>query len=149
MALYKRGIKLLIGNVTLIANDDALLEIQFKKSIINDSSPVLDQAEDELLRYCSGEIEKFETPISLTGTNFQIKCWKQLLKIPFGKTISYKEEAIKVGGPNYCRAVAGANNKNKLPIIVPCHRVIGSDGRLVGYAGGLKLKERLLLIESK
>jgi methylated-DNA-[protein]-cysteine S-methyltransferase len=148
MTLYKRGIKLLIGNITLVADDDALLEIKFSKSIYKDKSTVLDLAEAELIQYFEGKIKKFKTPIKLIGTEFQVKCWKVLNKIEYGKTISYKQEAMKLGGANYSRAVAGANNKNKLPVIVCCHRVIGSDGNLVGYAGGLKLKERLLLIES-
>ena len=92
--------------------------------------------------------KKFNLPLSLLGSDFQIKCWQELIKIEYGKTISYKEQALAFRGANYARAVAGANNKNKLPIIIPCHRVIGSDGSLVGYAGGLKVKEQLLIIEN-
>lgn len=148
MALYKRGIKLLIGDITIVANANALLEIQFVKSSYNDSSSILDLTQAELESYCKGQLQNFSVPIQLEGTEFQKKCWKELSLIPYGQTISYKEQAIKLGGANYCRAVAGANNKNKLAIIIPCHRVIGSDGALVGYAGGLACKESLLSIEA-
>lgn len=149
MALYTRGIKSAVGNFTLIANDNALLSLEFKFSKKNDTSQILDQAEKELTHYFAGELKIFKTPLAPKGTEFQKKCWKQLQMIHYGKTISYKEQAIKIAGPTYTRAVAGANNKNPLPIIIPCHRVIGSDGSLVGYAGGLELKEKLLNIELK
>jgi methylated-DNA-[protein]-cysteine S-methyltransferase len=138
-----------IGALKIEANDSALLKIEFKKTKRNDESKVLDLASKELELYFLGKLKKFKVPIKMFGTDFQIKCWKELKKIKYGKTISYKEEAIKLGGPNYARAVAGANNKNHLPIIVPCHRVIGSNGSLVGYAGGLKIKEMLLSLEGE
>ncbi|MFT6630425.1 MAG: methylated-DNA-[protein]-cysteine S-methyltransferase [Bacteriovoracaceae bacterium] len=138
-----------IGALKIEANDSALLKIEFKKTKRNDESKVLDLASKELELYFLGKLKKFTVPIKMFGTDFQIKCWKELKKIKYGKTISYKEEAIKLGGPNYARAVAGANNKNHLPIIVPCHRVIGSNGSLVGYAGGLKIKEMLLSLEGE
>jgi methylated-DNA-[protein]-cysteine S-methyltransferase len=136
-----------IGALKIEANDSALLKVEFKKTKRNDESKVLDLASKELELYFLGKLKKFTVPIKMFGTDFQIKCWKELKKIQYGKTISYKEEAIKLGGPNYARAVAGANNKNHLPIIIPCHRVIGSNGSLVGYAGGLKIKEMLLNLE--
>ena len=138
-----------IGALKIEANDSALLKIEFKKTKRNDESKVLDLASKELELYFLGQLKKFTVPIKMFGTDFQIKCWKELKKIKYGKTISYKEEAIKLGGSNYARAVAGANNKNHLPIIVPCHRVIGSNGSLVGYAGGLKIKEMLLNLEGE
>ena len=147
MTLYKRGIKFLIGEITLIANDHSLIEIQFKKSTKNDESTVLDIAEKEIKLFCEGKLKKFTVPFEMNGTEFQKKCWNKLLAIPYGEVISYKEQALKLGGENYCRAVAGANNKNKLPIIIPCHRVIGHDGKLVGYAGGINLKKKLLEVE--
>ncbi len=83
----------------------------------------------------------------MDGTEFQKKVWKELLNIPYGKTMTYKEQAEKIANKNYVRAVAGANNKNKIPIIIPCHRIIGSDGSLVGYAAGIKVKKYLLAHE--
>ena len=148
MALYTRGINFLSYNLTLIANEDFLIEVKFKKTNHNDCSRILDIAQKELLLYSQGVLKKFNIPIKLEGSKFQLKCWEKLLDIPYGKTVSYKEQAILVGGVNYSRAVAGANNKNKLPIIVPCHRVIGSNGKLVGYAGGLELKQSLVSLEA-
>ena len=83
------------------------------------------------------------------GTDFQQKVWKALEDIPYGETLSYKDIAIKIGNPKACKAVGMANNKNNLPILVPCHRVIGSNGKLVGYSSGLDIKLKLLELESK
>lgn len=138
-----------IGNLTLTASESALISIEFKGTEHRDTSGVLIQAMDELQRYFEGSLTGFNTPLDIQGSHFQRRCWDELLKIPYGNTISYKAEAIKLGGANYARAVAGANNKNKLPIMIPCHRVIGNDGSLVGYAGGLDIKRKLLDIEKK
>jgi methylated-DNA-[protein]-cysteine S-methyltransferase len=102
----------------------------------------------ELKNYLSGDLKAFITPIDLEGTSFQKKVWKELLAIPYGESYTYKDIALKVGGSNYSRAVGMANNKNPLPIIIPCHRVIGSSGKLVGYALGLDIKQKLLSLES-
>lgn len=99
--------------------------------------------------YFSGKRKKFDVSIVLEGTEFRKKVWKELMNIPYGETCSYKDIAIKIGNPKACRAVGGANNKNKIPIIIPCHRVIGTGGKLVGYAGGLHIKELLLENERK
>jgi methylated-DNA-[protein]-cysteine S-methyltransferase len=146
---YVRQLATPVGLLRIEANDSALIKIEFKKTKRDDSSKVLDLASKELTSYFKGNLKKFSVPIEMFGTEFQVRCWKELSKIKYGKTISYKEEAIKLGGPNYARAVAGANNKNHLPIIIPCHRVIGSDGSLVGYASGLKVKQILLDIEKE
>ncbi len=148
MKFFTRQLSSPVGPLTLMANHDALISIEFKATKKNDESPVLDIACKELALYFAGELTQFKTPLQINGTQFQKKCWDALQEIPYGETISYKEEAIKLGGSNYARAVAGANNKNVLPIIIPCHRVIGHDGSLVGYAGGLKIKENLLELES-
>lgn len=147
MTVYVTQIDSKVGSLRLEASDEGLVSIQFKKTKKRDNHPVLKQASKELEEYFEGQLKKFKTPLVLGGTEFQKKCWNELLAIPYGETISYKEQAIKLGGSNYARAVAGANNKNNLPIIIPCHRVIGSNGALVGYAGGLKVKEQLLSIE--
>ncbi|MCT4597898.1 MAG: methylated-DNA--[protein]-cysteine S-methyltransferase [Vallitalea sp.] len=99
---------------------------------------------NELNEYISGERKVFSVKLNLEGTEFQKKVWNELIKIPYGKLYTYKQIATLVGNENASRAVGTANNKNPIPIIIPCHRVIGSNGKLVGYAGGLKLKEQLI-----
>ncbi|HSD64345.1 MAG TPA: methylated-DNA--[protein]-cysteine S-methyltransferase [Ignavibacteriaceae bacterium] len=101
----------------------------------------------QLDEYFKRERNKFDIPLDLSGTDFQLKVWKELSKIPFGKVMSYKEIAGKVGGSSYVRAVGRANSQNPVPIIIPCHRVIESGGRLGGYSGGIEIKEKLLELE--
>ncbi|HKB87723.1 MAG TPA: methylated-DNA--[protein]-cysteine S-methyltransferase [Ignavibacteriaceae bacterium] len=97
--------------------------------------------------YFKRERKKFDIPLDITGTDFQINVWKELSKIPYGKVLSYKEIAEKVGGLNYVRAVGRANGRNPVPIIIPCHRVIETNGKLGGYSGGTGIKEKLLELE--
>jgi methylated-DNA-[protein]-cysteine S-methyltransferase len=101
----------------------------------------------QLQAYFAGERQAFDLPLSLDGTPFQQAVWRELQKIPYGKTASYGEIARAIGKPNAVRAVGAANGRNPLPIVIPCHRVIGSDGSLTGYGGGLPIKETLLLLE--
>lgn len=101
----------------------------------------------ELKEYFSGRRKSFSVPLDLRGTPFQIKVWKALMEIPYGETVSYKYIAERVENPKGSRAVGMANNKNKIPIIIPCHRIIGADGRLVGYGGGIDIKIKLLELE--
>ena len=101
-------------------------------------------AYQQVMEYLSGQRRSFDFPYRLTGTDFQQRVWQALCKIPYGQTATYKEIAAAVGNPNACRAVGMANNRNPITMVVPCHRVIGSNGTLVGYAGGLKVKEWLL-----
>jgi methylated-DNA--[protein]-cysteine S-methyltransferase len=105
------------------------------------------ELEKQLKEYFAKERKEFTLPITLVGTPFQEEVWKVLQTIPYGETRTYKEQAIAVGNPKGVRAVANANSKNRLSIIVPCHRVIGSNGTLTGYAGGLSRKEFLLNLE--
>lgn len=105
------------------------------------------KAEQELLEYFAGKRKEFDLPLHLEGTPFQLKVWNALLTIPYGETRSYKEIAESIGNEKACRAVGMANNRNSVMILVPCHRVIGADGGLVGYGGGLPLKEKLLELE--
>ena len=107
----------------------------------------LNQLKQELLTYMQGKLTLFTVPLEITGTDFQKKVWKELQQIPYGKSISYKELAQKINQPKATRAVGGANNKNKLHILIPCHRVIGANNQLVGYAGGLENKKWLLETE--
>lgn len=128
-----------------------LKDIKVKRKIINSSKKIetkeIKKAYIELKEYFEGGRKVFDIPIKLNGTNFQKKVWEELLKIPYGETKSYLDIAKSIGNPKACRAVGMANNKNKIIIIVPCHRVIGSNKKLVGYAGGLDVKEKLLNLE--
>lgn len=105
------------------------------------------EAIDQLNRYFNGKLAKFTCPIELLGTPFQVRVWKELTKIPYGTTINYKQLARRIGTSRGFQAVGRANAANPLPIIVPCHRVIGADGSLVGYSSGIKTKEFLLKLE--
>ncbi len=102
----------------------------------------------QLVAYFKGDLKKFDLPLLLEGTDFQKAAWKQLLKIPYGQTISYGEQARRMKNPRACRAVGGANRANPIAIIVPCHRVIGSGGKLTGFGGGLDIKDQLLSLEN-
>ncbi|MEZ3591584.1 MAG: methylated-DNA--[protein]-cysteine S-methyltransferase [Muribaculaceae bacterium] len=110
-------------------------------------SPVLEMAARQLDEYFAGTRREFDVPLLFVGTDFQKKVWNELLKIPFGKTVSYGELAAKIGKPRAVRAVANANGANAMSIFVPCHRVIGSDSSLTGYGGGLEAKKYLLELE--
>ncbi len=114
-----------------------------------EETALLVRAKTQLEEYFLGKRKKFDLPINPKGTDFQQKVWKNLVKIPYGKTWTYKELAEESGNVKACRAVGGANNKNPIAIFVPCHRVIGADGKLVGYAGGLSVKQKLLELEAK
>lgn len=103
----------------------------------------------QLEAYFAGTLEEFDVPLTPEGTPFQQKVWKNLCDIPFGETISYGELARRIGNPSASRAVGLANGTNPIPIIIPCHRVIGSNGKLTGYGGGLPIKEKLLALERK
>lgn len=133
----------------LVATETHLINIQFtqpQKALLQ-TTELLSMATIQLDEYFQGKRTIFSLPFKLTGTPFQLVVWKELQNIPYGKTTSYKEIAQKINKPKACRAVGMANNKNPLPIIIPCHRVIGSNGKLIGYAGGLKLKNYLLELE--
>ncbi|MBS1545807.1 MAG: methylated-DNA--[protein]-cysteine S-methyltransferase [Bacteroidetes bacterium] len=112
-------------------------------------SPVIEQAKAQLNAYFAGERTTFNLPVRMVGTDFQQRVWKALLTVPFGTTMSYAELTVKVAEPAAIRAVASANGANALSIMVPCHRIIGSNGELTGYAGGLEVKRRLLKLEGK
>lgn len=108
---------------------------------------ILDTAIRQLAEYFAGKRRSFSMPLAVEGTEFQRLTWSTLRNVPYGTTISYRELAARMGRPEAVRAVAAANGRNPLPIVVPCHRVIGSDGRLTGYAGGLEIKRALLELE--
>ncbi len=110
-------------------------------------TPLLREAAKQLNEYLAGKRKVFDLPLDPGGTQFQKAVWKALTRIPFGETRTYKNIAESVGNPKACRAVGMANNKNPIAILIPCHRVIGADGKLVGYAGGLDIKKKLLELE--
>ncbi|MCH8033475.1 MAG: methylated-DNA--[protein]-cysteine S-methyltransferase [Bacteroidetes bacterium] len=142
---------------TFITSTSGIREIIFnlEKDNSNLANTIQLQPEDpdmfnvypQLKEYFSGERKQFNLPLEIEGTEFQKRVWNELLKIPYGKTISYKELAVRLGDEKVIRAAASANGSNPLPIVIPCHRVIGSDGSLIGYGGGVKIKEKLLILE--
>ncbi|PYJ53323.1 MAG: cysteine methyltransferase [Verrucomicrobia bacterium] len=133
----------------LIAGDDAGLEAQPQRSDPawrEDAAPLTETIR-QLQAYFAGELENFNLPLAPEGTQFQMEVWRRLCDIPYGQTISYGELARRVGNPKASRAVGLANGSNPIPIVIPCHRVIGSNGKLTGYGGGLPIKEKLLALE--
>lgn len=139
-----------IGYFTIGCRDDAVTNMVFGERELNGQycrSDILDKAYIQLTEYLEGRRKNFDLKLCPAGTEFQKRVWKQLCKIDYGKTVSYKDIAQSLGNPGLCRAVGRANNKNPIMIFIPCHRVIGRDGSLTGYAGGLKLKEMLINME--
>ena len=110
-------------------------------------TPLLERGRVELAEYFQGKRREFDLPLAPKGTPFQQKVWSELAKVPYGTVVTYGELAARVGSPKACRAVGQANHNNPLPIFLPCHRVVGANGSLTGYAGGLELKQWLLRLE--
>lgn len=137
------------GILKLFMNDTAHLSESSSITQLHPDDPYLFGTFTQLKEYFKTERKKFELPLDLRGTEFQLKVWKQLQKISYGKTVSYKQIALALGDANSVRAVGGANGANPVPIIVPCHRVINSNGSLGGYTGGVHLKGKLLELEGK
>ncbi len=142
-----------LGIAKITGDNEGVAEIKIEDQNIefqenNDLPDTILQAKSQLREYFEKKRKNFDFKINPQGTQFQKKVWKALLEIPFGKTSSYMELSKKLGDPKAIRAVASANGKNPLWVVVPCHRVIGSDGSLTGYAGGLNRKKWLLELES-
>jgi len=112
-------------------------------------SAILDDAARQITEFVNGERTTFDLPLSVTGTQFQMRVWNIIQTIPFGHTLSYGEIGHRLGNKKMARAVGGAANANPVPLIIPCHRVIGANGRLTGFAGGLKMKKCLLTLEKE
>ncbi|HPP31872.1 MAG TPA: methylated-DNA--[protein]-cysteine S-methyltransferase [Soehngenia sp.] len=153
MTKYAYSFESRIANLTIYEVDNKIVRIEFNEENIDknykyEMTPTIKNAIREIEEYLDGDRKIFTVPIELYGTEFQVKVWNELLKIPYGETKTYKEIAKSIGNEKACRAVGGANNKNPIPIIVPCHRVIGSNSSLVGYKGGLQIKKALLEVES-
>ena len=138
-----------LGSVTFIEEDGALLSISMQATDrgIEQETPLIKDALLQLSEYLRGERKKFDIPFRMRGTEFQIQVWKVLQNIPYGETRSYKQIAEAIGDPKAVRAIGMANNRNPLLIVIPCHRVIGKDGSLVGYGEGIEMKEFLLRLE--
>jgi methylated-DNA-[protein]-cysteine S-methyltransferase len=144
-----------LGSILLTADDKGLTGINFQDAKGAKKPPAgsvearerFEEAERQISAYFRRELKEFHLALSFKGTAFQCSVWKALCAIPYGKTISYQELAKRIGRPTACRAVGAANGRNPLPIVVPCHRVIGSNGKLTGYYGGTHLKEHLLTLE--
>ncbi len=141
-----------VGRLTLTMDRDQLTSIRFEGGPTPQGhyhTTPFHEVIAQLEAYFAGELRAFELPLAPKGTAFQLTVWEALLQIPYGETVSYGDIAQAIGKPTATRAVGAANGKNPLPIVVPCHRVIGSDGTLTGYGGGLSIKATLLELEKR
>lgn len=147
-----------VGLITLIASAEALVSLRWGQGVLDrvdsmgaisqsSANGILRRTAEQLREYFCGKRHAFDIPLDPQGTDFQKQVWQQLLKIPYGQTISYGEQAQRLGRPQAARAVGAANGKNPIGIIIPCHRVIGASGHLTGFAGGLEVKRQLLDLE--
>lgn len=137
-----------IGPLTIASDGESITALRFgDQTHALSSCPVLEQAATELTEYFSGKRRVFSVPLHAQGTDFQRSVWLALQEIPYGETASYSQIAAMIGKSAACRAVGSANHCNPLPIFIPCHRVIGKNGTLTGYAGGIPIKEFLLRLE--
>lgn len=149
--MYQILIQSPVGPLTLTGTEEVLTKITFGDVRKGEDapSPVLAQAAQELEEYFAGKRREFTVPLAPEGTDFQRKVWAALREIPYGGTVSYGDIAARIGKPKAAIAVGQANSKNPIPIMIPCHRVIGANGKMVGYTGGLHIKEALLAVEGK
>jgi methylated-DNA-[protein]-cysteine S-methyltransferase len=158
MTLFYEEMKSPVGKLKLVASSRALVAVLWEKErpnrvkldqmSLDPRHPILIETERQLSEYFAGKRTEFDLPLQPDGTEFQKKVWRTLREIPFGKTKSYLDLARAIGSPNAFRAVGAANGKNPLSIVVPCHRVVGADGALTGFAGGLETKAALLAFEA-
>ncbi len=143
--------KTALGPIKISEVDGFITELLFVKDTHENpgeqKTPLLEKAEKQIKEYLDGTRRRFDLPLEAKGTEFQKDVWEALSKIPYGETRSYKQVAEMIGRPDASRAVGMANGKNPVLILTPCHRVVGSDGRLTGYAAGLEVKEQLLELE--
>ena len=156
-SIYYTQIESPLGPLLLAGDERGLRQIQFVNGRHSakpdpawiDNREFLRETVRQLGAYFAGELETFDLSLVPGGTPFQQKVWDELCNIPYGETISYGELARRIGNPNASRAVGLANGSNPIPIVIPCHRVIGSNGKLTGYGGGLPIKEKLLALEKR
>ena len=149
---YGKYVDSIIGRLYIVEEDGCLVELgagmaQAEDCLLETGTPLLEKTATQLQEYFAGDRREFDIPICGKGTDFQQKVWKALREIPFGETRTYGQIAAVIGQPKASRAVGGACNKNSIMIVVPCHRVIGANGKLMGFGGGLALKEYLLRLE--
>jgi len=142
----------IIGKIGIADNGDAITQLTFDDEKIPvdalvKETPLIKEAAQQIKEYLAGKRKVFDIPLAANGTPFQQIVWEALKAIPYGETRSYKEIAESIGQPKACRAVGMANNRNPIALMVPCHRVIGANGKLVGYGSGLDMKEKLLNLE--
>ena len=159
MSLVYKFVETPVGKLKLVASDKGLTAILWENDsprrvplndlVQDDKHPVLVQVEEQLKEYFAGSRQAFDIRLDMRGTSFQKNVWEALLAIPFGETRSYGDLAKQLGRPSATRAVGAANGRNPVSIVVPCHRVIGSSGKLTGFAGGLEVKAHLLDLEKK
>ena len=134
-----------IGSWRILEEDGAIVAIDASpEAPIAPQTPLLQEAAHQLSAYFAGTLREFRLPLRLKGSAFQLQCWQALCAIPYGETISYGEQARRIGRPGAARAVGGANHRNPISIVIPCHRVIGANGALTGYGGGVDKKQWLL-----
>ena len=144
-----------VGKIEIGTESKGITDVHFAKSFVPPSeysrkeTPLHRKAAEQLREYFDGKRKVFDLPLAPVGTEFQMRCWDALLEVPYGETRSYGDIARAAGSPKGFRAVGMANNRNPIAIIIPCHRIIGSNGKLVGYGGGLDIKEFLLELERK
>ncbi len=165
MSLIARSYDSPVGTLTLVASENGVRAILWDADrperagldgelvasgdpdAPQDAEDALDAAEDQLGEYFGGDRRTFDLPLDLVGTEFQVAAWKALATIPYGETRTYTEQAISIGRPTAVRAIGAANGRNPLSIVLPCHRVVGADGSMTGFAGGVDVKRRLLDLE--
>lgn len=149
---YANEYKTKIGEIVICEEDGAITDLFWKtekkpEGIEQRETVLLREAGRQLTLYAEGRLDTFDLPLKPSGTDFQQRVWKKLREIPYGETRSYKQIAESLGDPKACRAVGSANRRNPIPVIIPCHRVIGSNGDLIGFASGLENKKLLLGLE--
>ena len=150
--IYQKIVKTPIGDICILEENNKIIGLTLdneKYCYTEKNTEILNETEKQLNEYFWGKRKKFNVPINPKGTEFQKQVWNELLKIPYGQTVTYKRIAQKIEKPNAARAVGMANHNNPIAIIVPCHRVVGSNSKLVGYAFGLEKKQFLLDLENK
>lgn len=143
-----------VADLYLVEEQGQLVEISYhhlkkKEEMEEKNTELLQEVKRQLEEYFSGRLQNFDLPLKPKGTDFQKQVWKALLTIPYGETKSYEDIAKQIGKEKAVRAVGGANHVNPISIVIPCHRVIGKNGNLTGYGGGLEVKEKLLELERK
>lgn len=145
--IFKTTVETPVGYLELTSDQNFLLSVSFAEmpGKLSDFQPaILKESIAQITEYFDGKRKEFDLKLQPAGTDFQLKVWEEVKKVTFGKTVSYLDIAIKTGSKNNTRAVGLANGKNPIPIIIPCHRIIGTNGKLTGYAGGLERKKWLL-----